>query len=174
MNTISTAITKTFTIILMIFAFGILECGVEDSIGYLPILGDIMDITADQIISAQVVLRSATGKSPDGSSMITTQTIRDFLPSAEAVARATEAFAAWGFDVGSVQGNSFSISAPVGTFERVFNVHLRRQQGGSVEAVKADGSGSYEVPLEALPKPLTDLIVAVTFTPPPDFGPTNF
>jgi hypothetical protein len=168
------AIKSMFAISLILLPWWLFERRLAHSVGHLPVSGDLMDTTGDQIISAQVVLRSATGKSPDGDSVITTETIRDFLPSAEAVARATEAFAALGFDVGIVQANSFSISAPVGTFERVFKVHLRRQEGGSAEAVQADGSGSYELPLEALPKPLTDLTVVVTFTPPPDFGPTKF
>jgi hypothetical protein len=61
--------------------------------------------------------------------------------------------------MGDMVGNSFSITAPESTFERVFGTR---------------GAGSLELPLHALPKTLTDHVEAVTFTPPPDFGPTNF
>lgn len=133
-----------------------------------------MHLEKKQIISAQVVLRSASGKAIDGETIITSENIRDFVPSPETVARASETFAAAGFDVGEMVGISFSISATVSTFEQVFETSLRQEERGGVEAVQDDGSGSYELPLDALPESLANLVVAVTFTPPPDFGPTEF
>lgn len=133
-----------------------------------------MSLEKKQIVSAQVVLRSSEGKAIHGKTIITAQTIKDFAPSSEAVARATGAFANAGFDVGPMVGISFSITAPVSTFEEVFRTRLRREERGGVEAIKEDGSGSYELPLDSLAESITDLAVAVTFTPPPDFGPTEF
>jgi hypothetical protein len=161
-------------VILILVIQGLIAYGIAYTASRFATSEELMALAKDQIISAQVVLRSASGKSPDGNSVITTETIRDFLPSDEMVSRAIEAFAAAGFNAGAVIGNSFSISAPVNTFERVFKTHLRRQEGGSVEVVKADNSGSYELPLDALPRSVTDLVAAVTFTPAPDFGPTKF
>lgn len=133
-----------------------------------------MSLHQQEIISAQVVLKSASGKPFEGTTVITSANIRDFLPSAETVAKVTEAFTAAGFDVGPMVGNSFSITAPVSTFEKVFRAQLRRQENGGVVAVKDDDSSSYELPLAGLPQSLTELIEVVTFTPPPDFGPTEF
>jgi hypothetical protein len=133
-----------------------------------------MPLEKERVVSAQVVLRPASGKTIDGKTLITSDNIRDFVPSPEAVARATSAFAAAGFEVGNVVGISFSISATVDTFEHVFETRLRRSERGGIEAVRDDGAGNYELPLKALPQSLANLIVAVTFMRPPDFGPTEF
>ncbi|MBI3970031.1 MAG: hypothetical protein HY332_01970 [Chloroflexi bacterium] len=133
-----------------------------------------MSLGDQETVSAQVVLRPAGGRTLDGQSTITSETIGAFLPSSEAVATAREAFRAAGFDVGPVVGNSFSITAPAGTFRKAFNTQLRREARGSVQAVKEDGGAGFELPLEHLPEPARGLVSAVTFTPPPDFGPTNF
>ena len=136
--------------------------------------GAPMSLEKEQLVSAQVVLPSASGKATNGETIITSENIQDFAPSPETVARASEAFAAAGFDVGEMVGISFSISATVSTFEQVFQTRLRQNEQGGVEAVQEDDSGSYELPLKSLPESLASLIVAVTFTPPPDFGPTEF
>jgi hypothetical protein len=133
-----------------------------------------MSLEKEQVVSAQVVLRSASGKVIDSETTITSENIQDFAPSPETVAKASQAFAALGFDVGEMVGISFSISATVGTFEQVFKTTLRQDEQGGIEAVQADGSGSYELLLDALPDSLTNLVVAVTFTPLPDFGPPEF
>ena len=133
-----------------------------------------MTLEQHQVVSAQVVLRSASGRAIDDRAVITAETLKDFAPSPETVARATAAFAAAGFDVGAMVGISFSITAPVSTFEDTFKIQLRQQEHGGIEAVADDGIGTYDLPLHALSKPTSDLIVAVTFTPPPDFGPTEF
>src|SRR5262249_2597383 len=104
-----------------------------------------------QIVSAQIILRSASGKVPDGTATITAETIKDFLPSDPAVAQATAALRAAGFQVGPVVGNSVAISAPGATFEQVFKTRLRSDGHGSVLAVAQDGSSTYELPLAALP-----------------------
>lgn len=133
-----------------------------------------MFLDKEKIISAQVILRAASGKVIDSKTIITSENIQNFVPSLELVASATEAFSAVGFDVGKMVGISFSISAPVSTFEQVFETRFRQDKRGGVEVILGDGSGSYEIPLKSLPEYLTRLVVAITFTPPPDFGPTEF
>lgn len=133
-----------------------------------------MPIQKDQVVSAQVVLQPASGEAIDAETVITSENVQDFAPSPGAAAEATQAFAAMGFDVGDVVGISFSITAEVSTFEQVFETRLREDGRGGVEAVRDDGSASYELPLEPLPESLSNLVVAVTFTPPPDFGPTEY
>lgn len=133
-----------------------------------------MSLGKQQVVSAQVVLRPASGKSIRSQLAITAENIGDFLPSAETALTATQAFAAAGFEVGPVVGISFSITAPVETFEKVFDTHLRLEERGGIKAIGPDKSVSLELPLQALPKAITDNVEAVTFTPPPDFGPTEF
>src|SRR5687767_7712656 len=87
----------------------------------------------DEMISAQVLLRSASGMPIDGRTAITVETIKQFAPSPEVIDRTTRAFASCGFDVGPVVGNSFSITAPAGTFEKMFDVPLHRQPNGAIE-----------------------------------------
>ena len=127
-----------------------------------------------QTVSAQVILRSASGKAPHGRAAITSETVEEYLPSPETVRQARAAFAAQGFQVGGVVGNSFSITAPVVTFERLFKMTLRSRAGGGVEAVNPGSVGSYGLPRSVLPEDLAQHVEAVTFTPPPDFGPGSF
>lgn len=133
-----------------------------------------MSFEKEQMMSAQVLLPAASGKPIDRETIITSENIQDFVPSLETVARAREAFAAAGFDVGENVGISFSISATVSTFEQVFETSLRQDDQGGVAALQDDGSVRYELPLGGLPELLSNLVVAVTFSPPPDFGPTEF
>jgi hypothetical protein len=127
-----------------------------------------------ELVSAQVVLRAASGRSPDRQTPITSANIQDFLPSTEIAASAKDAFTVAGFEVGPLVGSSFPITAPAGTFEKMFKTHLRRNRLGGIEAMQDNGSWGEEVPLEGLRKALSRNLVAVTFTRPPDFGPTHF
>lgn len=110
-------------------------------------------------LSAQVLLRSASGEAPAGDEVITAETLERHLPSAEAAERVRERLSRAGFEVGPLVGNSFSITAPVKTFEKVFGTGVREaaEQGR-------------EIPAAGLPRE----VAAVTFTPPPDFGPTSY
>ncbi len=97
------------------------------------------------------------------------------LRSAETAAEAAARFAALGFDAGTLVANSFAISAPVRVFESVFGMRLRATERGGVEVAPHGGHGpSLELPLDALPPPLRRLLDTVTFTAPPDFGPTSW
>jgi subtilase family serine protease len=127
-----------------------------------------MFIEKQSVASAQVVLRSANGQPIDGA-IITAETIKDFAPEPETVTKAAATFAALGFDVQKMVGISFPITATLATFEEVFKTHLCQKEDKA-----NDGVGSYELPLEALPDSVANLVLAVTFMPPPDFGPTQF
>jgi hypothetical protein len=126
------------------------------------------------VLSAQVLLRSASGKQAGGGAAITAANIGEYLPSSEAVAGARKAFAERGFQVGNVVGNSFAITASGKTFEKVFHTRLRRGAKGEVTVQGKSEPGSYELPLGDLPKDIARFVEAVTFTPPPDFGPTSY
>lgn len=120
-------------------------------------------------------MRSADGKSPDAQVAITAENIKDFLPSREKAATVRKIFVEAGFEVSGLVANSFSITGPVTLFEKFLKTRLRREtESGAVKAVRADKSATYELPLKALPEEATREVSAITFTAPPDFGPTNF
>ena len=72
-----------------------------------------------------------------------------------------------GFEVSKCVGNSFAISGNVRLFESCFGTKLRESDGGGVQFA---GDGD-ELAAERLAATLRDQIAAVTFMPPPDFGP---
>jgi subtilase family serine protease len=133
-----------------------------------------MALSKKQVISAQVVLRSASGKAFDGHTPITSETIDEFRPSTETVEETTSAFTSAGFDIGAMVGISFSITGSVVTFEKVFETKLTYHNKKGIQAMLTDGSFSSELPLTEIAESIASLIVTVTFMPPPDFGPNEF
>lgn len=100
--------------------------------------------------------------------------IKDYLPSPESFDEAKRFFASSGFEAGTAIGNSFSIAASVSTFEHFFKVRLSPQDKSGIRAVLKNGSSVIELPLNVLPGKIKGMIMSVTFTPLPDFGPTDF
>ena len=133
-----------------------------------------MTLNKNQVISAQVILRSASLQELESDTVITSENIGEYAPAPEAVARVSQVLIDMGFDVAELVGISFSISASVSTFEKIFEIKLLQEDDGGIKVVKIDGSTGYELPMDALPESIAGLVVALTFTPPPDFGPTNF
>jgi hypothetical protein len=115
-------------------------------------------------LSALVVLRPAAGGELGGRGPIISETVHESLPSADAVALALEHFRERGFEVTPPMGTSLSIVAPRDRFEKEFGVELSEEE-------LAHG---LELPLESLPPEVASVVQAVLFTPPPDFGPTDF
>ena len=127
------------------------------------------------LVSAQVVLKSASGKSIDGETAITSENIADYSPSSDSLTAATAAFSEAGFVVGNLVGNSFSITASKSTFEKFFKAKLKAEDRGDVKVFAARGATEgYELPLDSLPQKLAQHVSAVTFSPPPDFGPSSY
>ena len=126
------------------------------------------------MLSAQVVLRPASGKRVSGKDAITAANVAEYLPAPAAAEAARRAFAGLGFQEGNVAGNSFSITAPKKTFEKVFHTKLREGDRGEVTVESKRGAGGHELPLSSLPESVRRHVEAVTFTPPPDFGPTDY
>jgi hypothetical protein len=117
-------------------------------------------------VSAQVLLRSASGKAVGGDTVISADNIAEYAPSPGAVSAAQQAFQAAGFEVGPMVGISFSIAAPIRTFEQFFRVKIKQQKDGSLEVLQNGVSYGLELPLNAVPRTLSGLIAAVTFEPP--------
>lgn len=130
-----------------------------------------MNHESEQVVSAQVILTSASGKTFDGETNLTAENIAEYVPAPETVVTTQAAFEALGFEVGEMVGISFSIIAPIETFEETFGTSLVYDEEAGIQSAYDDGSLGYELPLESLPDPLAENVVAVTFTPPPDFGP---
>ena len=127
----------------------------------------------EQVVSAQVVLGPASGNRVDDPARVTAESIDEYTPSPEAVTVVKRFFRDAGFDVGKMVGNSFSVTASHITFERVFQSKLHCTEG-IVRVANGDDGEIYELPLVVLPQSIYRDVLAVTFTPPPDFGPTNF
>jgi hypothetical protein len=112
----------------------------------------------DESISALVVLRPAVGDLA-GTAQITADTVEAFAPD-PAAATAVRAFLTEvGFDVQPLVGISCAVVGPRSLFERTFGT-----------SIPSEGS---ELPLDRLPDDVAGGIQAVTFTPPPAFGPTG-
>lgn len=133
-----------------------------------------MVLKPGQIVSAQVLLRAASGKRPDGRSRITAENLAEWIPSSETVQRVREAFRSLGFEVGELLGNSFAINGPVRLFESVFKTGLRQSKAGGMQFADSEPGSGHELAPAKIPRDLREDVVAITFTPPPDFGPTNF
>lgn len=116
-----------------------------------------------EALSAQVLLLPASGKRVTDPSALTAARLSEAAPSPEAARRAARAWAEAGFEVGPVVGTSFSITAPAATFEKAFGKHVH----------KAAQEGR-ELSLDEMDEELTRGVAAVTFTPPPDFGPSSY
>lgn len=122
------------------------------------------------LVSAQVVLCRARKNTP-GEAAINTRIVNEPAPAPEAVAISVAWCRAVGFTVGPVIGNSFAVSAPSTTFERVLRVSLCEDGRGGMMAKGRSGAVCYELPLDALPRIVAQYVKVITFTPPPDFGP---
>jgi hypothetical protein len=133
-----------------------------------------MYLADDEIISTQVVLYPASGKTINENTRITSENINEFLPDKETYERAKNYFFKAGFDTGPLVGISFSVTAPVHTFTALFKVKFYKSEEGKITCEKENSTGSLELPVNNLPRDIQELIQSVTFTPPPDFGPSNF
>jgi subtilase family serine protease len=108
-----------------------------------------------------------------GREQITAATVRDYLPEPATVQNVRHFFERAGFSIEGQGGLGFSIVGPAEQFERVFGTKLIEETQRSVPSVQTE-RGQLELPLTNVPKDIASRIEAVTFTPPPDFGPTDF
>jgi hypothetical protein len=123
-------------------------------------------------LSALVVLRPKDGRRLTGSEAITSETVDRYRPSPEGASRAAAYFRDAGFEVSELGGISFSITGHRSLFEERFGERLEPRREGGVDSVRTEG-GRLELPLDRLPPEVAGHVQAVTFTPPPDFGPGN-
>jgi hypothetical protein len=123
-------------------------------------------------LSALVVLRPAPGRELGDAGPITSANVAESLPEPGAVATAQAVFSRLGFDVSAAGGPSFSITGPRSLFEEVFEP--LEIEGEAVRTSVRAARGGLELRLDRLPPDARELVQTVTFTPPPDFGPTEY
>jgi hypothetical protein len=133
-----------------------------------------MNLAENEVVSAQVVLKPASGEDVNGAPAITAENVAQYAPSSEVATKVQKGFEAEGFQVGSLVGNSFSITAPVAAFQDLFGVVLHRQEDGAISVEQLSGTDSRELPIQHLNSAVMRDIATIMFTPPPDFGPTQF
>ena len=121
---------------------------------------------ADDILSALVIVRAASGRRLAGSAAIDSSTIAAHAPAPGDVELAQQAYGDHGFAVGPYIGISFAISASCLVFERQLGVKLAVDAQGTV-SVSANGTDfGQEVPLDRVPPALRRHVEALTFMPP--------
>jgi hypothetical protein len=129
-------------------------------------------VPSHSTLSAQVVLRPAGEPSR---LPITADTLLDHAPDPGDAAQVAEHLRAEGFEVGPLVGTSFAITASRTRFETTFGVHLEVERGPDDAVSRVTTSeGEFELPVGRLPTAVARHVSAVTFTPPPDFGPGSF
>ena len=128
----------------------------------------------NSIISAQVILRPASGKKISGKVMISAKNVAEFAPSPGEVSAVAAEFRSGGFDTGPLVGISFSVTGTISTFEKFFGIKIQIGKDKGYEFVTGNKTFSHELPGNELPELLRKSIHAVAFTLPPDFGPTDF
>lgn len=130
-------------------------------------------MNSEQIISSQILLRSKTGAAPDSQTRITAANLEEWTPSAEAQETIRARLRAYGFDVGPIVGNGLAITGSARLFETVFKVTLEQTPTHGIQ-FKEGARSVYELPTNNIPGELRKFVAAVTFTPPPNFGPGKF
>ena len=133
---------------------------------------DMLD--PEQVISAEVLLASASGAVVKEDTVITSENIAEFLPGTETVTVASRFFEEQGFEVTPAGGISFSITGTVDQFSELFGTAFTIDESGGFQSVPSSGERTELLPLDALPQEITRLVVAITLVPPPDFGPMEF
>jgi len=129
------------------------------------------EIGTDPTLAAEVIMRPPGGRL-SGGDRITSANVAAYLPEPAAVAVVTGFFRDRGFGTTEPRGISFTITGPQSVFERAFGTRLTVTRRDGVTSA-SDEAGPLELPLDQLPAEVKDVIEAVTFTPPPDYGPTK-
>jgi len=119
----------------------------------------------EELLSAEVVLHSSAGEAPEA---VSSANLARHQPDPALAAQVRDWFRRRGFDTSDMHGISFSVTGPRRLFEETCQTPL----GGENSRAGVD---VLELPTPAeMPRELADGIVAVTFTPPPDFGPGSY
>jgi hypothetical protein len=133
-----------------------------------------MPMSKDSVISAQVILRPASGQAIDGSVVISANNLAEFAPSPGTISSVAAEFRSQGFEIGPCVGVSFSVTGSIRTFEEFFGMRIRLSEDHAYEFVAKKKTVGHELSCAQLPEVLRKSVHAVVFPLPPDFGPTQF
>lgn len=121
---------------------------------------------ADDVLSAMVIVRAASGRRLAGSAAIDGTTLSQHSATPADVAATQRTCRDRGFSVGPYVGISFAISATRSTFEEQFGVQLKLGARGQIRVERDGNALGLELPLDRLPEALRRRIDTVTFMPP--------
>ena len=122
--------------------------------------------TLDDVV-AIVIMRSASGETPDGQVQITTETLERFKAAPDSAQKLHRVFDDAGLSIGPAVGISMSLSGTQAQFESFFNTTLTPDgQGGWQVEHEGSAEQSRNLPLDALPAATAELLYAVVFEPP--------
>ena len=133
-----------------------------------------MPLSRESIVSAQVILRPASGQTINGKVVISAKNVAEFAPHPSAVSSVAEEFRSKGFEIGPLVGVSFSVTGPLRVFEEFFGMRIRLGKDHAYEFVLKNKTSGHELSGKDLPKILGKSVQTVVFPLPPDFGPTEF
>jgi hypothetical protein len=122
----------------------------------------------DDMLSAMVIVRAASGRRLAGSDVIDATTLPAHVAAPADVSATQHACEAHGFTVGPYVGISFAITARQSQFENAFAVQLKVGRNGAVAVTRQGRALGQELPLDHLSTTLRERIETVTFTPPVD------
>ena len=126
-------------------------------------------VSADDVVSANVVLRGPTGQAPDPRAPVTATSLRAWTPDPAPPNAAAEAFRQAGFDVGEVVGGALAITAPAALFTRQFGSSLARTARGAVRVVAPGGPAASELPVERAPDAARRVVASISFADAPGY-----
>jgi len=133
-----------------------------------------MPVNKESIVSAQIILRPASGQTIDGRSVISASNVAEFAPSPSDVSSVAAQFRSRGFEIGPAVGISLSVTGTIRTFEDFFGMEIQMGKDCAYVFVLKNRIFGHELTGEDLPEVLREFVLAVVFPLPPDFGPTEF
>lgn len=130
-----------------------------------------MTVSKDLIVSAQAILRPASGRAIDGRLVITADNVAEFAPSPSAITTVTARFRSRGFETGPFVGISFSVTGTIRAFEEFFGMKIQLGNDNAYEFVDESRIIGHELKGDALPEELREFVQSVVFPLPIEFGP---
>ena len=116
-------------------------------------------------VVAHVLVRPASGRRITGDTRITADTLDLYRPRDDDVRTVAGQLAGAGFAVTHPPGIAITIVGAVELFQHFFHAELVEHRPGDLR-VSGDVPDPYELPLDAVPRPIADLIESVTLEPP--------
>ena len=130
-------------------------------------------MTADQqqMLYADVLLRPASGKTVADDTPITANNIGSMTPSDADVEVVRSWFENAGFQTSALAGISIGISGTLQQFEDFFESTIYQNEQGYYSVHPGNEITDFELPAGVLDGQVADLVQAITFSAPIDFGP---